>query len=73
MHVVLALLLAILCVLILLAILRILNTFVEDLLENKTLLDISDIHAAMIIFMSMRFYITIAMIIFISIQSVFNN
>ena len=73
MHVVLALLLAILCVLILLAILRILNTFVEDLLENKTLLDISDIHAAMIIFMSMIFYITIAMIIFISIQSVFNN
>ena len=73
MHVGLALLLAILCVLILLAILRILNTFVEDLLENKTLLGISDIHAAMIIFMSMIFYITIAMIIFISIQSVFNN
>ena len=73
MHVVLALLLAILCVLILLAILRILNTFVEDLLENKTLLGISDIHAAMIIFMSMIFYITIAMIIFISIQSVFCN
>jgi len=73
MHVGLALLLAILCVLILLAILRILNTFVEDLLENKTLLGISDIHAAMIIFMSMIFYITIAMIIFISIQSVFCN
>jgi len=73
MHVGLALLLAILCVLILLAILRILNTFVEDLLENKTLLGISDIHAAMIIFMSMIFYITIAMIIFISIQSVFSN
>ena len=73
MHVVLALLLAILCVLILLAILRILNTFVEDLLENKTLLGISDIHAAIIIFMSMIFYITIAMIIFISIQSVFSN
>ena len=68
MHVGLALLLAILCVLILLAILRILNT-----LENKTILGISDIHAAMIIFMSMIFYITIAMIIFISIQSVFNN
>ena len=68
MHVGLALLLAILCVLILLAILRILNTF-----ENKTILGISDIHAAMIIFMSMIFYITIAMIIFISIQSVFNN
>ena len=73
MHVVLALLLAILCVLILGAILRILNTFVEDLLENKTVLGISDIHAAMIIFMSMIFYITIAMIIFISIQSVFHN
>ena len=73
MHVGLALLLAILCVLILLAILRILNTFVEDLLENKTVLGISDIHAAMIIFMSMIFYITIAMIIFISIQSVFCN
>lgn len=73
MHVGLALLLAILCVLILGAILRILNTFVEDLLENKTVLGISDIHAAMIIFMSMIFYITIAMIIFISIQSVFNN
>lgn len=73
MHVVLALLLAILCVLILLAILRILNTFVEDLLENRTLLGISDIHAAMIIFMSMIFYITIAMIIFISVQSVFCN
>lgn len=73
MHVGLALLLAILCVLILLAILRILNTFVEDLLENKTVLGISDIHAAMIIFMSMVFYITIAMIIFISIQSVFCN
>nr|DAT64674.1 MAG TPA: hypothetical protein [Caudoviricetes sp.] len=73
MHVGLALLLAILCVLILLAILRILNTFVEDLLENKTLLGISDIHAAIIIFMSMIFYITIAMIIFISIQSVFCN
>ena len=73
MHVGLALLLAILCVLILGAILRILNTFVEDLLENKTLLGISDIHAAMIIFMSMIFYITIAMIIFISIQSVFSN
>ena len=73
MHVGLALLLAILCVLILGAILRILNTFVEDLLENKTLLGISDIHAAMIIFMSMVFYITIAMIIFISIQSVFCN
>lgn len=73
MNVVLALLLAILCVLILLAILRILNTLVEDLLENKTLLGISDIHASMIIFMSMIFYITIAMIIFISIQSVFNN
>ena len=73
MHVGLALLLAILCVLILVAILRILNTLVEDLLENKTLLGISDIHAAMIIFMSMIFYITIAMIIFISIQSVFNN
>ncbi len=73
MHVGLALLLAILCVLILLAILRILNTFVEDLLENRTLLGISDIHAAMIIFMSMIFYITIAMIIFISIQSVFSN
>nr|DAP83740.1 MAG TPA: hypothetical protein [Caudoviricetes sp.] len=73
MHVGLALLLAILCVLILGAILRILNTFVEDLLENKTVLGISDIHAAMIIFMSMIFYITIAMIIFISIQSVFSN
>ena len=73
MHVGLALLLAILCVLILGAILRILNTFVEDLLENKTVLGISDIHAAMIIFMSMIFYITIAMIIFISIQSVFHN
>lgn len=73
MHVGLALLLTILCVLILLAILRILNTFVEDLLENKTILGISDIHAAMIIFMSMIFYITIAMIIFISIQSVFCN
>ena len=73
MHVVLALLLAILCVLILLAILRILNIFVEDLLENKTVLGISDIHTAMIIFMSMIFYITIAMIIFISIQSVFCN
>lgn len=73
MHVGLALLLAILCVLILLAILRILNTFVEDLLENKTILGISDIHAAIIIFMSMVFYITIAMIIFISIQSVFCN
>jgi len=73
MHAGLALLLAILCVLILVAILRILNTFVEDLLENKTLLGISDIHAAMIIFMSMIFYITIAMIIFISIQSVFCN
>jgi len=73
MHVGLALLLAILCVLILLAILRILNTFVEDLLENKTILGISDIHAAMIIFMSMIFYITIAMIIFISIQNVFCN
>lgn len=73
MHVGLALLLAILCVLILGAILRILNAFVEDLLENKTVLGISDTHAAMIIFMSMIFYITIAMIIFISIQSVFNN
>jgi len=73
MHVGLALLLAILCVLILGAILRILNAFVEDLLENKTVLGISDIHAAMIIFMSMIFYITIAMIIFISIQSVFCN
>lgn len=73
MNVGLALLLSILCVLILLAILRILNTFVEDLLENKTLLGISDIHAAMIIFMSMIFYITIAMIIFISIQNVFCN
>ena len=73
MNVGLALLLSILCVLILLAILRILNTFVEDLLENKRLLGISDIHAAMIIFMSMIFYITIAMIIFISIQSVFYN
>jgi len=73
MHVGLALLLAILCVLILGAILRILNTFVEDLLENKTVLGISDIHAAMIIFMSMIFYITIAMIIFISMQSVFCN
>lgn len=73
MHVGIALLLAILCVLILGAILRILNTFVEDLLENKTVLGISDIHAAMIIFMSMIFYITIAMIIFISIQSVFSN
>jgi len=73
MHLGLALLLAILCVLILGAILRILNTFVEDLLENKTVLGISDIHAAMIIFMSMIFYITIAMIIFISIQSVFSN
>lgn len=73
MHVVLALLLAILCVLILGAILRILNAFVEDLLENKTVLGISDIHAAMIIFMSMIFYITIAMIIFISMQSVFCN
>jgi len=73
MHVGLALLLAILCVLILVAILRILNTFVEDLLENKTVLGISGIHAAMIIFMSMIFYITIAMIIFISIQSVFHN
>ena len=73
MHVGLALLLAILCVLILGAILRILNTFVEDLLENKTVLGISDIHAAMIIFMSMIFHITIAMIIFISIQSVFSN
>jgi len=73
MHVGLALLLAVLCVLILGAILRILNTFVEDLLENKTVLGISDIHAAMIIFMSMIFYITIAMIIFISIQSVFCN
>ena len=73
MHVGLALLLAILCVLILVAILRILNTLVEDLLENKTLLGISDIHATMIIFMSMVFYITIAMIIFISIQSVFCN
>jgi len=73
MHLGLALLLSILCVLILVAILRILNTFVEDLLENKAILGISGIHAAMIIFMSMIFYITIAMIIFISIQSVFYN
>ena len=73
MHLGLALLLSILCVLILVAILRILNTFVEDLLENKAILGISDIHAAMIIFMGMIFYITIAMIIFISIQSVFYN